>query len=65
VLTVAARARPPPSVVQFIYQTGFQEQVRLYGLAAAGSLLLALALVVLTLIQLRATRADKAGERAR
>jgi ABC-type sugar transport system permease subunit len=34
-------------------------------LAAAGSLLLALALIVLTLIQLRATRADKAGERAR
>jgi len=32
---------------------------------AAGSLLLALALSVLTLVQLRATRADKAGERAR
>ncbi len=52
-------------VVQFIYQTGFQEQVRLYGLAAAGSLLLALALVVLTLLQLRVTRADEVGERAR
>jgi ABC-type sugar transport system permease subunit len=34
-------------------------------LAAAGSLLLAVALIVLTLIQLRATRAGDAGERAR
>ncbi|MEO8411153.1 MAG: hypothetical protein ABI478_11325, partial [Propionivibrio sp.] len=52
-------------VVQFIYQTGFQDQVRLYGLAAAGSLLLALALIVLTLIQLRVSRADSVGERAK
>jgi alpha-1,4-digalacturonate transport system permease protein len=65
VLTGGGPGSATTFVVQFIYQTGFQEQVRLYGLAAAGSLLLALALVVLTLIQLRATRADKAGERAR
>ena len=52
-------------VVQFIYQTGFQEQVRLYGLAAAGSLLLAVALVLLTLIQLRVSKANSVGERAK
>jgi alpha-1,4-digalacturonate transport system permease protein len=52
-------------VVQFIYQTGFQEPVRFYGLAAAASLLLALALIVLTLIQLRASKASTAGERAK
>ncbi|MFT3963345.1 carbohydrate ABC transporter permease [Propionivibrio sp.] len=52
-------------VVQFIYQTAFQEPIRLYGIAAAGSLLLALALIALTLIQLKTTRAGSAGERAK
>lgn len=65
VLTGGGPGSATTFVVQYIYQTGFQEQVRLYGLAAAGSLLLALALIVLTLIQLRATRAGEAGERAR
>jgi hypothetical protein len=41
------------------------EQIHLYGLAAAGSLLLALALIALTLLQLRATNAGSAGERKR
>src|SRR4029079_10671304 len=40
-------------IVQFIYQTGFAESIRLYGLAAAASLVLALTLLVLTLAQLR------------
>lgn len=65
VLTGGGPGSATTFVVQFIYQTGFQEQVRLYGLAAAGSLLLALALIVLTLIQLRATKAGDAGERAK
>jgi alpha-1,4-digalacturonate transport system permease protein len=65
VLTGGGPGSATTFVVQFVYQTGFQEQVRLYGLAAAGSLLLALALIVLTLIQLRATRAGDAGERAK
>jgi len=65
VLTGGGPGSATTFVVQFIYQTGFQEQVRLYGLAAAGSLLLAVALIVLTLIQLRATRAGDAGEKAR
>jgi alpha-1,4-digalacturonate transport system permease protein len=65
VLTGGGPGSATTFVVQFIYQTGFQEQVRLYGLAAAGSLLLAVALIVLTLLQLRATNAGSAGERAR
>ena len=65
VLTGGGPGSATTFIVQFIYQTGFQEQVRLYGLAAAGSLLLAVALIVLTLIQLRATKAGDAGEKAR
>jgi alpha-1,4-digalacturonate transport system permease protein len=65
VLTGGGPGSATTFVVQFIYQTGFQEQIRLYGLAAAGSLLLAVALIVLTLIQLRATGAGDAGEKAR
>ncbi len=40
-------------VVQYIYQTGFAQGVRQYGLASAASLLLAGVLLVLTLFQLR------------
>ncbi len=36
VLTGGGPGSATTFVVQFIYQTGFQEQVRLYGLAAAG-----------------------------
>ena len=52
-------------IVQFIYQTGFAEQIHLYGLAAAASLSLALLLIVLTLIQLKLTRASEAGQKVR
>jgi hypothetical protein len=52
-------------IVQFIYQTGFAEQIHLYGLAAAASLMLALGLIALTLAQLRLTRASTAGQKAR
>ena len=65
VLTGGGPGSATTFIVQFIYQTGFQEQVRLYGLAAAGSLLLAVALIILTLIQLKASNAGSAGERAR
>ncbi|MFM9999806.1 MAG: carbohydrate ABC transporter permease [Burkholderiaceae bacterium] len=51
-------------IVQFIYQTGFAEQIHLYGLAAAASLVLALGLMLLSLAQLRLTRASDAGRRA-
>ena len=65
VLTGGGPGSATTFVVQFIYQTAFMEQVRLYGLAAAGSLLLALALVALTLLQLKLSNAEKAGERAK
>jgi len=52
-------------LVQFIYQTGFMEPIRLYGIAAAASLVLAVALIVLTLVQLRFTRTERAGARER
>ena len=42
--------------MQFIYQTGFRDQIRLYGLAAAASLVLAASLMVLTLVQLGISR---------
>ena len=49
VLTGGGPGSATTFIVQFIYQTGFMEQIRLYGLAAAGSLVLAAALIVLTL----------------
>jgi alpha-1,4-digalacturonate transport system permease protein len=65
VLTGGGPGSATTFIVQFIYQTGFAEQIHLYGLAAAASLTLAMALIVLTLLQLKATRAGQAGERAR
>jgi len=50
-------------VVQFIYQTAFAESIRLYGIAAAASLVLAFTLLVLTLVQLRVTRRSVDGGR--
>jgi alpha-1,4-digalacturonate transport system permease protein len=43
-------------MVQYIYQTGFSNQTKEYGLAAAASLLMAAFLLCLTLLQLRAGR---------
>lgn len=43
-------------MVQFIYDTGFSNQTKEYGLAAAASVVLAIALLVLTLFQLRLGR---------
>lgn len=48
-------------VLQFIYETGFAFRPQLFGLAAAASLLMAGVLLVLTLIQLRATRSQAEG----
>jgi alpha-1,4-digalacturonate transport system permease protein len=65
VLTGGGPGSATTFIVQFIYQTGFQEQIRLYGMAAAASLVLAIALIVLTLIQLRFTRTEAQGPRGR
>jgi len=52
-------------IVQFIYQTAFAESIRLYGLAAAASLVLAAALLILTLLQLRISRQGMTGKAGR
>ncbi len=64
VLTGGGPGSATTFIVQFIYQTGFAESIHQYGLAAAASLVLALSLLVLTLLQLRLTRKNldsKAG----
>ena len=48
-------------VVQVIYEVGVAQQIHQYGLAAAASLLLALVLMALTLLQLRVTRRNIDG----
>jgi alpha-1,4-digalacturonate transport system permease protein len=53
VLTGGGPGSATTFIVQFIYQTGFMEQIRQYGMAAAGSLVLAAVLIALTLVQLR------------
>ena len=65
VLTGGGPGSATTFIVQFIYQTGFAEQIHLYGLAAAASLTLAAFLIVLTLAQLRLTRAQEAGSKGR
>jgi alpha-1,4-digalacturonate transport system permease protein len=65
VLTGGGPGSATTFIVQFIYQTGFAEQIHLYGLAAAASLALAAFLIVLTLAQLRLTRASEAGQKGR
>jgi alpha-1,4-digalacturonate transport system permease protein len=65
VLTGGGPGSATTFIVQFIYQTGFAEQIHLYGLAAAASLALALFLILLTLAQLRLTRANELGQKAR
>ena len=65
VLTGGGPGSATTFIVQFIYQTGFAEQIHLYGLAAAASLALAAFLVLLTLVQLRLTRANELGKKGR
>lgn len=56
VLTGGGPGSATTFIVQFIYMTGFAEAIRQYGLAAAASLVLALSLLVLTLLQMRWSR---------
>ena len=65
VLTGGGPGSATTFIVKFIYQTGFAESIHQYGLAAAASLVLALSLLVLTLVQLRLTRKNLAGARGR
>jgi alpha-1,4-digalacturonate transport system permease protein len=65
VLTGGGPGSATTFIVQFIYQTAFAESIRLYGIAAAASLVLAVALLVLTLLQLRISRRSAGGPRGR
>ena len=65
VLTGGGPGSATTFIVQFIYQTGFAESIHQYGLAAAASLVLAVSLLVLTLVQLRLTRRNLEGGGAR
>jgi len=65
VLTGGGPGSATTFIVQFIYQTGFAEQIHLYGLAAAASLSLAVLLIILTLMQLKLTRASQSGQKER
>ena len=61
VLTGGGPGSATTFIVQFIYMTGFAEAIRQYGLAAAASLVLAVSLLVLTLVQLRLSRRSVSG----
>lgn len=65
VLTGGGPGSATTFIVQYIYQVGFAEQIHLYGLAAAASLVLAAGILVLTLLQLKLSRAGEAGKRKR
>jgi len=65
VLTGGGPGSATTFIVQFIYQTAFAESIRLYGLAAAASLVLAVTLLVLTLLQLRVSRKNANGRSGR
>jgi alpha-1,4-digalacturonate transport system permease protein len=65
VLTGGGPGSATTFIVQFIYQTAFAEAIHQYGLAAAASLVLALSLLVLTLVQLKLTRRNLAGRTGR
>jgi len=62
VLTGGGPGSATTFIVQYIYQTGFAEQIHLYGLAAAASLILAAGLMTLTLVQLKLSKAGDAGQ---
>lgn len=61
VLTGGGPGSATTFIVQFIYETGFATQPQLFGLAAAASIVLAVVLFALTLLQLRATRGSAHG----
>lgn len=56
VLTGGGPGTATTFMVQFIYDTGFSNQIQIFGLASAASVVLGIALLILTLIQLRMGR---------
>ena len=61
VLTGGGPGTATQFIVQYIYNTGFTEQVQNFGLASAASVILGVILFILTMIQLAATRARDNG----
>lgn len=61
VLTGGGPGSATTLVLQYIYETGFAVRPQFFGLAAAASILMAGVLLVLTLLQLRATRSQAEG----
>jgi alpha-1,4-digalacturonate transport system permease protein len=61
VLTGGGPGSATTLMLQYIYDTGFATRPRLFGLAAAASILMAAVLFALTLLQLRATRSQGEG----
>ncbi len=61
VLTGGGPGTATQFIVQYIYNTGFTEQVQNFGLASAASVVLGVVLFILTMIQLAATRARDHG----
>ncbi|MCQ0986918.1 carbohydrate ABC transporter permease [Jiella marina] len=61
VLTGGGPGTATTLILQYIYETGFASRPQLFGLAAAASILMAVVLLVLTLLQLRATRSQAEG----
>jgi alpha-1,4-digalacturonate transport system permease protein len=61
VLTGGGPGTATTLILQYIYQTGFAARPRLFGLAAAASILMASVLMVLTLLQLALTRSRAGG----
>lgn len=61
VLTGGGPGSATTLILQYIYETGFASKPRLFGLAAAASILMATVLMVLTLLQLAVTRKRAEG----
>ncbi len=61
VLTGGGPGTATQFIVQYIYNTGFTEQVQNFGLASAASVILGVILFILTMIQLAATKARDNG----
>jgi alpha-1,4-digalacturonate transport system permease protein len=61
VLTGGGPGTATTLILHYIYETGFAARPRLFGLAAAASILMAAVLMVLTLLQLAVTRSRAEG----
>lgn len=61
VLTNGGPGTATQYIVQYIYDTGFSNQIQRFGLAAAASVVLGVALLIFTLLQLRIGRSNESA----